>query len=186
MTSKPIAITFAVLTFAGLGGCAGDREFAAGPRQNTELSVAAEPAVAPGPSMAGPRENAGTVVGAVGGAVVGSQIGGSPGTRVAAGVAGAAIGGLIGNRIGAAMDDEDRQRAYAAQVDALESGPGAAPVTWRNPDSGRNGSIVPGPVSQRGGMQCRQYTHTIYLDGQPQVARGTACRNPDGSWKSVG
>ncbi len=39
---------------------------------------------------------------------------------MAAGVAGAALGGLIGNRIGAAMDDEDKQRAYYAQMDALE------------------------------------------------------------------
>ena len=38
-------------------------------------------------------------------------------------MAGAAIGGLIGNRIGAALDDADRQRAYAAQMQALESGP---------------------------------------------------------------
>ena len=44
------------------------------------------------------------------------------GSRIAAGVAGAAIGGLIGNRIGAAMDDEDKRRAYDAQMDALEGG----------------------------------------------------------------
>ena len=53
---------------------------------------------------------------------------------------------MIGNRIGAAMDDEDKRRAYAAQVQALESGPSGAPVAWRNPDSGRYGSIVPGPA----------------------------------------
>ena len=43
---------------------------------------------------------------------------------------------MLGNRIGAAMDDEDKRRAYAAQVQALESGPSGAPVAWRNPDSG--------------------------------------------------
>ena len=53
---------------------------------------------------------------------------------------------MLGNRIGAAMDDEDKRRAYAAQVQALESGPSGAPVAWRNPDSGRYGSIVPGPA----------------------------------------
>src|SRR5262245_51721910 len=93
---------------------------------------------------AGPKEQTGTLVGAVAGAVVGSQFGGGTGERVAAGVAGAAIGGLIGNRIGAGLDDEDKQRAYAAQVQALESGQTGAPVAWRNPDSGRYGSIVPG------------------------------------------
>jgi surface antigen len=134
----------------------------------------------------GPRENTGTLVGSIAGAAVGSQFGGGTGERVAAGVAGAVIGGMIGNRIGAAMDDEDKQRAYAAQVQALESGPSGAPVAWRNPDSGRYGSIVPGPAYDSQGAKCRQYTHTIYIDGRPQTARGTACRGPDGTWNPVG
>ncbi len=134
----------------------------------------------------GPKENTGTLVGALGGALIGSQIGGGPGERVAAAVAGAAIGGLIGNRIGASMDDEDKRRAYAAQVQALESGQSGAPVAWRNPDSGRYGSVVPGPAYQANGVSCRPYTHTIYIDGKPQTARGTACRNPDGTWTSQG
>src|SRR6187200_3766627 len=133
----------------------------------------------------GPKENTGTLVGALAGGLIGSQIGGGTGERVAAGVAGAAIGGIVGNRIGASMDDEDKRRAYAAQIQALESGPSGAPVAWRNPDSGRYGSIVPGPAYDSNGMNCRQFTHTIYIDGKPQTARGTACRNPDGSWQPV-
>ena len=133
---------------------------------------------------AGPGENTGTLLGALTGAVVGSQFG-RGGGRVASAVAGAAIGGLIGNRIGAALDDEDRARAYEAQMRALETGASGAPVGWRNDDSGRHGTVVPGPAYQRNAMTCRQYTHTIYIDGRPQVARGTACRNPDGSWTAV-
>jgi surface antigen len=134
----------------------------------------------------GPRQNTGTLVGAVTGAAIGSQIGGGPGERIAAGVAGAAIGGLIGNRIGAALDDDDRQRAYAAQLDALERGSPGAPVGWRNRDSGRYGTVVPGPAYDTRGARCRDYTHTIYIDGQPQIARGAACRNPDGTWAPAG
>jgi surface antigen len=145
-----------VLIGASLAGCAGD--------PNT------------------PKENAGTLVGGLTGAVIGSQIGGTPRDRVTAAVAGAVIGGMIGNRIGAAMDDADKQLAYAAQIEALETGASGAPVAWRNPDSGRYGSIVPGPAYDRQGLKCRQYTHTIYIDGQPQAARGAACRNPDGTW----
>ena len=165
MGKLKIAVKIAVLACAGAGlaACAGDRV-----------------------SDTGPKEGAGTIAGAVGGALVGSQIGGSTGARVAAGVAGAAIGGLIGNRIGAALDDEDRERAYAAQMQALDTGQPGAPVTWRNPDSGRYGTIVPGPAYQQGGATCRQYTHSIYIDAKPQIARGTACRNPDGSWSPVG
>src|SRR5262249_31164234 len=100
----------------------------------------------------GPKENTGTLVGAVAGGLIGSQFGGGTGERIAAGLAGAAIGGMIGNRIGAGMDDDDRQRAYAAQVQALESGKSGAAVGWRNPDSGRYGSVVPGPAYQSNGL----------------------------------
>ena len=134
---------------------------------------------------AGPREGVGTLAGALTGAAIGSQFGGGTGERVGAALAGAAIGGLIGNRIGAALDDEDKQRAYEAQMQALEQGPSGAPVAWRNPDSGRYGSIVPGPAYDQRGTKCRQYTHTIYIDGRPQSARGAACRNPDGSWTPI-
>jgi surface antigen len=127
-----------------------------------------------------------SLVGAVAGGLIGSQFGGGTGERIAAGLAGAAIGGLIGNRIGAGMDDEDKQRAYAAQMDALERSPSGAPVSWKNPDSGRYGTVVPGPAYQQAGRNCRSFTHTIYIDGTPQTARGTACRQPDGTWQSVG
>jgi surface antigen len=131
---------------------------------------------------AGPHENTGTLVGGLTGAVIGSQVPGGPRTRVTATVAGAVIGGMIGNRIGAALDDADKQLAYAAQIEALEQGPPGTPVAWRNPDSGRYGSIVPGPPYDRQGLKCRQFTHTIYIDDTPQTARGAACRGPDGSW----
>src|SRR5262245_21514199 len=134
----------------------------------------------------GAKENPGTAVGALAGALVASQFGGNTASRLAAGVAGAAIGGFIGNRIGASMDDEDKRRAYAAQMQALESGQSGAAVAWKNPDSGRYGSVIPGPAYQQAGNTCRQYTQTIYIDGRPQTARGAACRNPDGTWTPVG
>ncbi len=139
-----------------------------------------------GGTIGGPKEETGTLVGAGAGALLGSQIGGDSRARVVGGVLGAGIGALLGNRIGAAMDDEDKKRAYAAQMQALESGRSGAPVAWRNPDSGRYGNIVPGPAYQQEGMTCRPYTHTIYINGQPQVARGSACCNPDGTWTPVG
>ena len=139
-----------------------------------------------GNGTAGEHRNTGTLVGAVAGATVGSQFGGGPGERIAAGLAGAAIGGLIGNRIGAALDDKDRERAYAAQIDALERGPPGAPVGWRNQDSGRRGTVVQGPAYDTRGMRCRAYTHTIHIDGRQQIARGAACRGPDGTWNPIG
>jgi surface antigen len=134
----------------------------------------------------GPKENTGTLVGALGGAAIGSQFGGGTSGHVAGALIGAGVGALIGNRIGAALDDEDKKRAYAAEMEALERGQSGAPVAWRNPDSGRYGSVVPGPAYMNNGRNCRAYTETIYIDGRPQTARGTACRNPDGSWTPIG
>jgi len=133
----------------------------------------------------GPKEVGGTAGGAVAGGLIGNAIGGAAGNRFAGTVLGAALGGLIGNRIGAALDEEDRRRAYAAQMQALESGPSGAPVAWRNPQTGVYGDVVPGPAYQSNGAYCRQYTHTIYLEGKPRTERGTACRNPDGTWTTV-
>lgn len=97
-----------------------------------------------------------------------------------------ALGGLLGNRIGAALDDEDSRRAYQAEMQALELGPSGVPVPWRNPNSGRYGNVVPGPVYELNRVPCRQFTHAIYAEGRPQIGRGTACRNPDGTWTIVG
>ena len=130
----------------------------------------------------GAKENTGTLLGALGGAAIGSQFGGGAGGHVAGALIGAGVGALIGNRIGNALDEEDKKRAYAAEMEALERGQSGAPVAWRNPDSGRYGSVVPGPAYSDRGRNCRAYTETIYIDGRPQTARGTACRNPDGSW----
>jgi surface antigen len=134
-------------------------------------------------SDSGPKEVGSTLVGTGPAALPGNPGGAPPGNR--APVSSAMIGSMIGNQLGAAMDDEDKRRAYAAQVQALEGGPSGAPVAWRNPDSGRYGSIVPGPAYDSNGRNCRQFTHTVYLDGKPQTARGTACRGPDGTWQPV-
>ena len=33
---------------------------------------------------------------------------------------------------------------------------------------------------------CREYQHTVTIDGKQEKAYGTACRQPDGSWKIQG
>jgi surface antigen len=94
--------------------------------------------------------------------------------------------GLPGGPIGADLDERDRQRAYAAERQALEHGEPGEPTGWRSETPGRFGTIVPGVPYERGGTRCRDYSHSIYIDGKPQIARMTACRNPDGSWMPVG
>jgi surface antigen len=82
----------------------------------------------------------------------------------------------------AALDPRDRDAAGAAQLRALQFGEPGAPVSWRSPESGHRGTIVPGPAYQSNGLTCREFSHTVYADGRPQTGRGSACRNPDGTW----
>jgi surface antigen len=133
----------------------------------------------------GNKQGTGTIVGATAGAVAGAAIGG-PSNRVGGAAIGAVAGGLLGNVIGRDMDERDRQLAEAAQLQALEYGRSGAPTPWDNPESQHRGQIVPGKPYVQNGLNCRPYTHTIYISGQPQTARGTACRQPDGSWRTVG
>src|SRR5262245_8685784 len=133
-----------------------------------------------------PNQNAGAVAGAITGGALGAVLGGrGAGSRIAGAAIGAAAGGLIGGAIGASMDEQDRQAAYAAEMQALEGGAPGAPVGWRSDHTEYYGTIVPGPYYQRGALRCREYSHTIYVRGRPEIARGTACRNPDGSWSPV-
>lgn len=95
----------------------------------------------------------------------------------------AAMGGLIGPKIGALLNSEDRQLAYAAEVEALDRGESGAPVPWKNPASGRFGNIVPGPLYAKQGATCRGYSHAVTVGNQIEIARGTACRSSLGaSW----
>jgi surface antigen len=133
-----------------------------------------------------PNQNAGAVTGAIAGGVLGALVGGHRGSdRLAGAVIGAAAGGLIGSAIGASLDEQDRQAAYAAEMQALESGAPDAPVGWRSDHTPYYGTIVPGPYYVQSGRRCRHFTHTIYINGRPEVARGTACRQPDGAWVAV-
>ncbi|MGE0627350.1 MAG: RT0821/Lpp0805 family surface protein [Hyphomicrobiaceae bacterium] len=133
----------------------------------------------------GPKQDQGLVAGAVAGGVLGSQIGRGKGAVVGT-VLGAVAGGIIGSEIGRSLDERDRELARQAELDALDRGQSGRRFAWRNPDNGRHGEIVPGPAFRRGPRDCREFTHTVYIDGRRQAMRGTACRNPDGTWTNVG
>jgi len=89
-------------------------------------------------------------------------------------------GGLIGGSIGSNLRDGDRRTALQAEYRALEYTPGGKAVEWQG--SSVSGSVTAAQPYRVGSQDCRQYTHTVSNGGQSQTARGTACRNPDGSW----
>ncbi len=131
------------------------------------------------------NQDTGTVVGAVAGGIIGNQFG-KGGGRVAATLAGAVVGGIVGNEIGRSLDARDRQLARQAEYDAWEHGEPGRPVRWRNAENDRYGEVIPESRYRRGPRDCRDFVHKIYIDGRPQQMRGTACRNPDGTWTQVG
>lgn len=130
------------------------------------------------------KADTGLAVGAVAGGILGNQIG-SGGGKVAATAIGAVIGGIVGSEIGKSMDQQDRMLAQQAEFEAFERGQSGMSRQWRNPDNGHYGEVIPARPYRRGQADCRDYTHKIYVDGRPQAMRGTACRNPDGTWSTV-
>ncbi|WP_035714543.1 hypothetical protein [Azorhizobium doebereinerae] len=104
------------------------------------------------------------------------------GSPSAAPVSTTPVQGLVAGYSNAAIEEQDRQRAYAAEVQALEYGGPGTPVGWKG-DSGAYGTVIAGPAYARpGNPQCRDYSHTIYVQGKPETTRGVACRSADGTW----
>lgn len=112
--------------------------------------------------------------------LTGGLMGDSAGANTSARFIRALEGGVIGQASGLTLGNADRQRALEAEYRALEAAPGGQPVVWQGSAAG--GSVVAAAPYQVGSQNCRQYSHTVTVNGQPVTARGAACRNPDGSW----
>ncbi len=131
----------------------------------------------------GQKQTGGTLLGAGLGALAGSQIGSGRGKLVAVAV-GALGGAMLGNSVGRSLDKADRLHAGRA-THAAQTAPIGQPIEWRNPDSGNYGTVT--PVREGNdrdtGAYCREYQQTVTVNGRSEQAYGTACREPDGSWK---
>lgn len=133
---------------------------------------------------AGNKQLIGTGGGAVLGGLAGSTIGKGSGQLWATG-AGVLLGGLLGSEIGSSLDRADA--AYAQQANQRAySAPVGETIRWNNPDSGNYGTITPVRDGRtNSGAYCREYQQTIYVGGKQQSGYGTACQQPDGTWKVV-
>ncbi|WP_339779295.1 RT0821/Lpp0805 family surface protein [uncultured Thalassospira sp.] len=134
----------------------------------------------------GNKQTAGGLLGAVGGAVAGAQFGKGKGQLV--GVAlGTLAGAMIGSEIGKSLDNADRAMMKNTTQHTLETAPVGQTSSWANPDSGNSGTITPTRTYQKPATDqyCREYQQTVVVAGEKQQAYGTACRQPDGTWKVV-
>ena len=123
------------------------------------------------------REQSGALAGGAAGGLLGSALGHGPAAVLLGAAAGAAVGGLIGNR----MDRQDQTKT--AQV--LEGNRTNQSSTWVNPDTKTRYTVTPTRTYQSAQGPCRKFKMDADLQdkGQSQRTSGTACRQPDGSWK---
>jgi surface antigen len=130
------------------------------------------------------KSTAGTLGGAALGGLAGSQIGGGSGKLIATGL-GVLLGGFLGNQVGQSLDRADQ--SYASQAyERAGSTPINQTIRWNNPQNGHSGDITPVREGRsENGEYCREFRHSIVVDGRRQNAYGTACRQPDGTWRIV-
>lgn len=102
--------------------------------------------------------------------------------KVATTIISAMGGGLIGGSIGSGLSDAEKRSALEAEYKALEYTTSGQKVTWKGTQASRYGEVVPAQPYRVGSQDCRQYTQTVFTGGAGVTARGTACRNADGSW----
>ena len=133
----------------------------------------------------GEKEKVGTVIGAGIGALAGAHIGKGKGKLVAVAV-GTLAGAALGSEIGKSLDRADRIAMQRSTQTALEKNRVGRKSTWRNPDSGNEGTITPTRTYEvASGDVCREYQQTVTIGGKTETAVGQACRQADGTWRIV-
>lgn len=100
---------------------------------------------------------------------------------MAAAAGGAIVGAYLGGQIGKTMDKVDRMEMQRA----LETAPTGRAVNWSNPDTGYRYSVQPTRTYYRERLPCREYITKAVIDGKTETLRGSACRQPDGTWHVV-
>jgi surface antigen len=127
------------------------------------------------------KQDIGTVSGGVIGGLVGNQFGQGGGKVLATGV-GALAGAYIGSAIGKNMDETDKLKMSRT----LETNNVGQPAYWQNSKTGSSYTVTPVKnLTVDGNPYCREYRTTAVIAGKKQQMYGTACRQPDGTWKMV-
>jgi surface antigen len=125
------------------------------------------------------NQDMGTLAGGVAGGLLGSQLGGGAGKFLTIG-AGTLAGAYIGNRLGQNMDENDKAKLNRT----FENNAAGQPAYWTNTNTGASYKVTPTKnVTVHGNRYCREYRSTAEVAGKTQQIYGTACRQPDGSWK---
>jgi surface antigen len=135
------------------------------------------------------NQQIGTIAGAAGGAVAGKAIGGSGTSGTVGLIIGAVAGGYLGGEIGKRLSNRDKEQQAQATNRALENG---GSQSWNNPETGARGDVTANNntfksnVGSTAGQICRDFSSSASTsDGSNGSGSGTACKQPDGTWKIV-
>ncbi|WP_119942919.1 hypothetical protein [Neorhizobium sp. NCHU2750] len=112
-----------------------------------------------------------------GGSVAGGLL--SPKPSASAPYITALQGGIV-SRTGAELSASDNARALEAEYRALEDTAGGQTISWKGDKA--SGEVTANAPYQVGEQNCRQYRHSVTVDGKQLMARGAACRNSNGTW----
>jgi len=130
----------------------------------------------------GRQEQAGMVIGGALGGLLGAQVdNGHHDARTAAIIVGTLAGAAIGGSVGRSMDDVDRLKT-SQTLETVRTGVSSS---WRNPDTGNQYAVTPTRTYETGAGPCREYVINAKIGGKPDQIYGTACRQADGSWKTM-
>ena len=128
----------------------------------------------------------GTVVGALTGGALAYGLGQDSSKKELWTVLGIGLGAMIGQNIGKQLDERDRILMGQTFNHTMEKAPINATGQWQNPDTGHGGSVTPTRTFEtETGTPCREFTQTIYVEGDYEQVDGKACRNSEGSWEVV-
>jgi surface antigen len=134
--------------------------------------------LAAGCQTMGPGQTTGTLGGAAAGGVIGAQFGGGSGQLIATGI-GTLLGAFVGGQLGQQFDQQDHMAVNSAGQQAFNTGQQQA---FNGPNA--SGTITPtGQSFYENGRECRNFTQTVQINGQPRQASGVVCRAQDGSWQ---
>ena len=87
---------------------------------------------------------------------------------------------MIGRHVGQTMDQNDRMYAGRTLNDARTG----ETIQWVNPNNGNVYAVTPTRTFESAQGPCREFTLDATVGGEPgQEVYGTACLQPDGSWK---
>lgn len=121
----------------------------------------------------------GGLAGAAAGGLAGAQIGKGKG-QLAATALGTLVGFVIGQQVGQSLGRAE-ETCFSR---TFEHVPDRETIVWNDGGHGAQYQVMPVRTSEpMNGMYCREYQAKATVGGKVSETYGTACRQPDGSWK---